>query len=89
MEFEWDPARHERNLRERHIGLDAAALIFRGAVISWQDMRRDYGEVRMIGIGEANGEVLRVVFTVRGNVVRIITAWRAGRKDRQRWQTGC
>ena len=50
-------------------------------------MRTDYGEARINAIGEADGKVLRVVFTLRGEVIRIITAWRANRKDRQTWQT--
>lgn len=86
VRFEWDPAKHEQNLRTRGIGLDEAALIFEGEVIEWPDTRADYGEVRMNAIGEANGKVLRVIYTVRGSVVRIITAWKANRKDRQRWQ---
>ena len=87
MEFEWDPVKHERNLRERGIGLDEAALIFDGEVIAWPDTRTEYGEVRLNAIGEANGKILRVTYTVRGKAVRIITAWRANRRDRQRWQT--
>ena len=87
MEFEWDPAKHERNLRARGIGFDEAALIFEGEVITWPDMRTDYGEARINAIGEADGKVPCVVFTLRGEVIRIITAWRANRKDRQTWQT--
>jgi uncharacterized protein len=86
VEFDWDPAKHERNLRTRGIGLDEAALIFAGEVIQWPDARIDYGEVRTNAIGEANGKILRVTYTMRGEVVRIITAWKANRKDRQRWQ---
>lgn len=88
VEFEWDPSKHESNLRTRGIGLDEAALIFEGVVIEWPDTRSDYGEVRMNAIGEANGKVLRVTYTMRGQVVRIITAWKANQKDRQRWQAG-
>lgn len=86
MEFEWDPAKHERNLRTRGIGFDEAALVFEREVIEWPDTRTDYREVRMNAIGETNGKVLRVIYTVRGDVIRIITAWKANRRDRQRWQ---
>ena len=41
MEFEWDPVKHERNLRERGIGLDEVALIFDGEVIAWRDTRTE------------------------------------------------
>jgi uncharacterized DUF497 family protein len=60
MGFEWDPSKHERNLRTRGIGFDEAALIFEGEVIEWPDTRADYGEVRMNAIGEASGKILRV-----------------------------
>jgi uncharacterized DUF497 family protein len=87
MEFEWDPPKHERNLHERGIGFDEAALIFDGEMIVWADTRADYGERRFNAIGEANGKILRVTYTMRGGAVRIVTAWRANRKDRRRWQT--
>jgi uncharacterized protein len=69
-----DPSKHERNLRTRGIGFDEAALIFEGEVIEWSDTHADYGEVRMNAIGEANGKILRVTYTMRGQAVRIITA---------------
>ena len=46
MEFEWEPAKHERNLLTRGMGFDEAALFFEGEVITWPDARADYGEVR-------------------------------------------
>jgi uncharacterized protein len=88
MEFEWDPSKHDRNLRTRGIGFDEAALIFERELIEWPDTRTDYGEIRMNAIGEVNGKILRVTYTMRGQVVRIITAWKASQKVRQRWQTG-
>ncbi|MBV8140414.1 MAG: BrnT family toxin, partial [Verrucomicrobia bacterium] len=63
-----------------------AALILDGEVIVWPDMRTVYGEISLNAIGEANGKILRVIYPMRGEVVRIITAWRANRKDRERWQ---
>ena len=87
MEFEWDPSKHAKNLRSRGIGFDEAAQVFEGEVIEWPDTRAEYGEVRMNAIGEANGKILRVTYTMRSDVMRIITVWKANRKDRQRWQT--
>jgi hypothetical protein len=54
--------------------IDPLSLIFEGEVIEWPDTRAGYGEVRMNAIGEANGKILRVTYTMRGPVVRIITA---------------
>ena len=46
MEFEWDEAKHGKNLRDRGIGFDDGARLFDGPVLVWEDTRRDYGEDR-------------------------------------------
>jgi uncharacterized DUF497 family protein len=78
--------RARRNLRERGFGFDYAALIFEGPVVSWRDVRREYGEERMIAIGEVEGFVLTVVYTDRGDVRWLISARRASRKERKLWR---
>jgi uncharacterized DUF497 family protein len=48
---------------------------------------RDYrGERRIKAIGEAEGLHLVVVYTWRGDVRRIISAWKAGRNDREKYK---
>jgi uncharacterized DUF497 family protein len=86
MEFEWDAAKSERNGRERGLDFATAALIFDGPVQTTLDERRDYGEERMIAIGEVSGQVIVVVYTDRGQVRRIISARRANRKERETWR---
>jgi uncharacterized DUF497 family protein len=86
VRFDWDPIKSERNRQERGFGFDFAALIFEGATIDWTDDRRDYGEARVRAIGEADGLVLYVVFTDRGDVRRIISARLASRKERDQWR---
>lgn len=85
MELEWDEAKHERNLRERGIGFDAAALIFLGPTIEWEDDRKDYGEVRICAVGAVGDDVLTLVYTHRDGARRIISARVANRKERKRW----
>lgn len=88
MQFDWDPAKHERNLRarDRGFGFDVASLIFGGETIEVEDRRRDYGETRVQAIGEADGLVLFVVYTDRGEVRWIISARKADRKERKIWR---
>jgi hypothetical protein len=85
IRFGWHDSKHEWNLRERGFGFDFAALIFAGRVLKQVDNRRDYGEVRIKAIGEAEGVVLVVVFTDRGGLRWIISARRANRKERALW----
>jgi uncharacterized DUF497 family protein len=85
IRFGWHDSKHERNLRERGFGFDFAALVFAGRVLTQIDGRHDYGEVRVKAIGEADGVVLVMVFTDRGDVRWIISARRANRRERALW----
>jgi uncharacterized DUF497 family protein len=60
--------------------------IFAGFVVEVPDLRRDYGEARLRAFGEAGGETLCVVFAWRGGRRRIISARKAGRRERQNYQ---
>ena len=86
MQFEWSDSKHAKTLRERGIGFDDAARIFGGRVVIWEDTRRDYGEERFRAVGETEGIVLHVVYTLRGDVVRIISVRCANRKERLAWR---
>ena len=77
--------RRASNRRKHGIGFREAAEIFRGRILVKDDRRREYGEMRLIALGEYDGDVIRVVFTERGDVIRIITAWKASRHDRKEY----
>ena len=85
MIFDWHDAKHERNLHERGFGFDFAALVFEGHVLTQIDDRQDYGEIRIKAIGEVDGIILVVIFTDRDDVRWIISARKAGRKERALW----
>lgn len=87
MEFEWDPEKSEATLGKRGFDFARAARIFAGVLIEFEDRRRDYGEVRIRAIGEVEGDVFAVVYTLRGDVVRIISARLANRRERGQWQS--
>ncbi|MDQ4059698.1 MAG: BrnT family toxin [Pseudomonadota bacterium] len=86
MIFEWDEAKEARNVRQRGLDFGTAAGMFSGPVMTWQDTRRDYGEVRVVALGEVEGRILVVVYTDRGDTRRIISAQPAKRKERELWQ---
>jgi uncharacterized DUF497 family protein len=86
MQFEWDEDKRRWLLEVRGIDVIRVARIFRGPVITDHDTRMDYGEDRDISIGKVEEDYFVVVHTTRQNVVRLITAWRAGRGARRRYQ---
>ena len=86
MRFAWDGHKSEANLHERRFDFAFASLISRALPVEVEDRRRDYGEKRMVAIGQADGIPLTVVYTDRhdGRRVtrRIISARRSNRRER-------
>jgi len=87
MDFEWDEAKNEQNLRQRKLGFDEAARIFDGPFLETTDTRKAYGETRVQAIGLVNEEILFVTYTDRNGIRRIISARKANKKERLLWQS--
>ncbi|MGQ0676006.1 MAG: BrnT family toxin [Rhodospirillales bacterium] len=84
--FEWDANKNRLNVAKHRVDFNDAIGIFSGLVVEVPDLRRDYGEARFRAFGEAKGEVLCVVFTMRGDRRRIISARKAGERERANYQ---
>ena len=85
MEFEWDENKRRSNIRDHGVDFPFATRIFRGPVLIELDDREDYGEDRMFALGEVDGTVYSVVYAERGDNIRIISAWKAEKHDRERY----
>ena len=84
MEFEWDEAENQTNIRKHGIGFDTAKRIFEGPIATSPDHRQDYGEDRHISIGRVEpGALVVVAHTMRGGRIRLISARPASRKERK------
>jgi len=68
VRFSWDARKSDRNLRERGFDFEFATQIFEGSTLERVDSRRDYGERRMIALGQAQDIPLTVVYTDRAAV---------------------
>ncbi len=55
-------------------------------VLVWRDNRRDYGEDRFIAIGFVEAVAYQLVFTWRGDVMRLITAWKISNADYKKFK---
>ncbi len=82
MEFEWDERKRQSNLKKHGIDFVKACQIFAGYTVEFEDTRYDYGEERFIAVGETNGQVLTVVYTYRSDAIRLISARKATRYER-------
>ncbi|WP_244640319.1 BrnT family toxin [Aureimonas glaciei] len=64
MKISFDPAKHERALRERGLDFRRAAEVFKSTHTSAPDDRFDYGESRMISAGYLDGRMVVIVWTL-------------------------
>lgn len=82
MQFEWDEAKAASNLAKHRLTFTAATAVFEDTQrIDIADARYAYGEDRHVTIGLIRGRICAVVYTVRGEVTRIISARKANQRE--------
>ena len=93
--FEWDSKKAESNFQKHGLRFEEAALVFDDQFAVSEPDRIENGEQRWRTIGMIDGCWLLVVvahtvrFEERGiEVIRVISARRAGRKERRLYEHG-
>ena len=82
--FEWDEEKDRANRAKHGIGFEEASTVFDGPVFTAPDEHEDYGEERFISVGCLGSLIVVVgVHTDREGRVRLISARKASRKERQ------
>lgn len=81
--FQWDEAKRQEVLERRGIDFTDAIRIFAGPVLIVPSARR--GESRWLAVGLVDGIEMAVIYTVRDDCCRVITARRARRNERQKY----
>lgn len=86
MDFEWDENKRSANIAKHGIDFIDAALMLADSPLMAEDARKDYGERRCHAVGEVNGFILHVTFTMRGQTFRIISARCANARERRSYE---
>ena len=88
LHFEWGDNKARLNLRSHGIGFDEAATVFVDPLARiFDDETHSLEELREIVIGHSSDDrLLLVCFTERGDVIRIISARKATRKERNDYE---
>lgn len=85
MEFEWDEKKNEINLLKHKISFELVSLVFNETLITMEDKRNDYGELREVGFGLIQGRCINVVFTRREGKIRIISGRKANERETKKY----
>jgi uncharacterized DUF497 family protein len=86
VNYQWDPLKARSNLRKHGVEFADAVLVFGDDLaITIEDHHPD--EDRFVTIGrDGLGRVLVVVFTWRGESIRIISARKAMERERKQYE---
>ena len=83
--FEWDEAKRQLILEEREIDfLQVAEALLHPHLEEPSDQQ---GEVRTLAVCMIGTQIVRVIYTKRGEVCRIVTAIAARRNERKEYRT--
>ena len=85
MVFEWDENKNNSNIKKYLIDFNDAKSVFDGFMLLKEDIRKDYGEKRFIGIGMMHSLEVVIVWTKRQNNIRIISARKANAAEREKY----
>ncbi|MFC4521868.1 BrnT family toxin [Cupriavidus pinatubonensis] len=86
MHTTYDPAKDVANKIKHGVSLALAIGIDWTAVWCAPDSRRDYGELREIRYAPINSRLYCVVFTQRGDIVRVISLRKANNREIERYE---
>ena len=87
--YEWNEAKREANLVKHGVDFMDALEVFADPLrVERVNRRREYAEERREVVGMVRDQMLFVVYTLRGEVRRLISARRASRNERRAYYAG-
>jgi uncharacterized protein len=86
--FEWDEEKAEVNIEKHKVGFEEAKSVFGDPFsVTIDDPDHSEAEQRLIDVGRsASGKLLVVVYTERGNKIRIISCRKATATERRKYE---
>lgn len=81
MDISFDPAKNERNVRDRGLPFDLVEHLDWSTAIIEEDVRKDYGERRYRALGKIGTRLHAVVFTPRAGKVHVIRLRKANQRE--------
>jgi uncharacterized DUF497 family protein len=88
LRFRYDPAKAAANFKQHGVPFADAEGVFQDPLALTREDPDAKGERRFIAVGLGSaGDLLVVVYTMRGEDVRLISARRATRKERKTYES--
>ena len=84
MRITLDPAKNERNVRDRGLSFEAVSGFDFDSALVWMDERQPYGETRYVAIGWLHGRLHVLCFTEAPGGIRVISLRKANPREVRR-----
>jgi uncharacterized DUF497 family protein len=84
VRISYDPAKRARTLVERGLDFEDATAVFEGITVEVEDLRKQYGERRVICYGLLAGRLVVVGYTPRGTVRHVFSMRKANDREQTR-----
>jgi uncharacterized DUF497 family protein len=89
VRFEWDARKASLNLKKHGVDFADAATALEDPLAATIEDRHSSGESRHVSLGrDALGRLLVVVYTWRGETIRLISARQATSRERRHYEDG-
>ena len=86
MLFEWDARKAARNVAKHAVPFKYGARVFLDTHrLDGADTRRDYREARRITMGKIEERLFVVAYTQRREVIRLISAGKANKREQRQY----
>lgn len=85
MNIIFDTVKNSSNIQKHGVSLADATLIEWDTAVTWLDVRHDYQEPRMIGLGYIKDRLFCVVFVDHTDGRRIISLRKANQREVKRY----
>ena len=84
MRISFDSKKRDRALKDRGLDFGDAALVFEGTTVEIEDLRKNYGEPRIICYGLLCGRMVVIGYTLRGATRHIFSMRKANDREKAR-----
>ena len=84
MRITFDPAKRDKTLAERGLDFLDAEIVFEGITLEFEDIRKEYGEQRIVCFGSLAGRMVAVGYTPRGADRHVFSMRKANEREQAR-----
>ena len=84
MAITYDPDKRAKALAERGLDFEDAKYVFQGVTVEVEDLRKDYGESRIICYGTLAGRMVVVGYVPRGADRHVFSMRKANEREQDR-----